>query len=138
MFFILSTPANHTPISAALALARQKAAQLGLSKQLNANAAAAVATTPVARADAAQATTIAVLTGNAAATVPSVNVGPAGAAAAATAAAVAAASGPSGIPSSRTLAEQAAERLHAKLGYSKQAGAEDESAAPAGSDMVKR
>ncbi|KAF5400783.1 DEAD box ATP-dependent RNA helicase [Paragonimus heterotremus] len=126
-----NTQANPSPISAALALARQKAAQLGLTKNLNTAA-------PVNRADAAQATTIALLSGNAAA---SSSVGPAGAASAVAAAAAAAAAG-SGITSSRTLAEQAAERLHAKLGYSKQGQAgsagEDEAAPATGSDMVKR
>ncbi|KAA3677808.1 ATP-dependent RNA helicase DDX46/PRP5 [Paragonimus westermani] len=126
-----STQANQTQISTALALARQKAAQLGLTKNLNMAA-------PVNRADAAQATTIALLSGNTAA---SSSVGPAGAASAVAAAAAAAALG-SGITSSRTLAEQAAERLHAKLGYSKQGQAgsagEDEAAPATGSDMVKR
>ncbi|CAH8468106.1 unnamed protein product [Dicrocoelium dendriticum] len=125
-----SAQSGANPLSAALALARQKAAQLGLSKNLGAAATAA-------RADAAQATTIAVLSGNA----PSANLGPASAGAAAAAAAAAAAVG-SGITSSRTLAEQAAERLNAKLGYSKQAGqsgtGEDEATPTAGSDVVRR
>ncbi|KAG5442579.1 putative ATP-dependent RNA helicase ddx46 [Clonorchis sinensis] len=86
-----------TPLSAALALARQKAAQLGVPFSPDwycccccAAAAAAVST---------------------------------------------------GITSSRTLAEQAAEKLNAKLGYSKQtlAGSgEEEPNAPAGSDVVRR
>ncbi|TGZ60095.1 hypothetical protein CRM22_008741 [Opisthorchis felineus] len=117
-----------TPLSAALALARQKAAQLGINKNLG-------TTAPVTRADATQATAIAVLSG----TTPPPTVGPASASVAAAAAAAAAVT--TGITSSRTLAEQAAEKLNAKLGYSKQtlAGSgEEEPNAPSGSDVVRR
>ncbi|TPP60975.1 putative ATP-dependent RNA helicase DDX46 [Fasciola gigantica] len=128
--------ANQGPINAALALARQKAAQLGLTKNLNAPPPAPAVT----RADAAQATAIAVLKG----TTPSSTSGPAGSAAAAAAAAAASAAGANSTnaaPSSRTLAEQAAEKLNAKLGYSKQlqtTPTEEETPAPAGSDMIRR
>lgn len=135
-----SAQANQGPINAALALARQKAAQLGLTKNLN----AAPATPAATRAEVAQATAIAVLKG----TAPPTTSGPAGSAAAAAAAAAAAvaataagSNSTNAAPSSRTLAEQAAEKLNAKLGYSKQlqaAPAEEETPAPAGSDMIRR
>ncbi|CAL8089985.1 unnamed protein product [Calicophoron daubneyi] len=115
---------SQAPISAALALARQKAAQLGLVKNLG-------ATPAVPRPDAAQATTIAVLKGNAVAA----------AAAVVNSASGGAGAGTTSITTSRTLAEQAAERLNAKLGYSKQSAAgnaEEESTTNTNSEVVRR
>ncbi|CAH8647621.1 unnamed protein product [Schistosoma margrebowiei] len=116
----VSAQAGQAVVNAALALARQKAAQLGLVKNLTSGTpnvpqpSAVLNTTTVSDPNAAVAAAVAAVT---------IPVPPA--------------------PTSRTLAEQAAERLNAKLGYTKQTpGAGDEEGAGAntnsGSDMVRR
>ncbi|CAH8674216.1 unnamed protein product [Schistosoma rodhaini] len=116
----VSAQAGQAVVNAALALARQKAAQLGLVKNLTSGTptvpqpSAVVNTTTVSDSNTGIAAAVAAVT---------IPVPPA--------------------PTSRTLAEQAAERLNAKLGYTKQTpGAGDEDGAGAntssGSDMVRR
>ncbi|CAH8661882.1 unnamed protein product [Schistosoma haematobium] len=116
----VSAQAGQAVVNAALALARQKAAQLGLVKHLTSGTPtvpqpnAVLNTTTVSDPNATIAAAVAAVT---------IPVPPA--------------------PTSRTLAEQAAERLNAKLGYTKQTpGAGDEEGAGAntnsGSDMVRR
>ncbi|CAI2734643.1 unnamed protein product [Schistosoma spindalis] len=116
----VSAQAGQAVVNAALALARQKAAQLGLVKNLTSG-------TPIVPQPSAVLNTTTVSDSNAT-----------------IAAAVAAVTIPvPPAPTSRTLAEQAAERLNAKLGYTKQTpGAGDEEGAGvntnSGSDMVRR
>ncbi|CAH8584877.1 unnamed protein product [Schistosoma turkestanicum] len=116
----ISAQAGQAVVNAALALARQKAAQLGLVKNLTSCAPVVAQSNAVANATTVSESNPAIAAAVAAVTIP---VPPA--------------------PTSRTLAEQAAERLNAKLGYTKQAtGAGDEDGAgantSAGSDMVRR
>ncbi|CAH8653855.1 unnamed protein product [Heterobilharzia americana] len=116
----VSAQAGQAVVNAALALARQKAAQLGLVKNLTTSTPTVLpSTTTVSATTVSESTAVATATITAAA----IPVPP--------------------TPTSRTLAEQAAERLNAKLGYTKQASGtgDEESATPntaAGSDMVRR
>ncbi|KAH8865977.1 putative ATP-dependent RNA helicase DDX46 [Schistosoma japonicum] len=107
-------------VNAALALARQKAAQLGLVKNLSSGTPTVMQPNAFLSVTTVSDTNTANIAAAAAATIP---LPPA--------------------PTSRTLAEQAAERLNAKLGYTKQTpNAGDEEGAStntgAGSDMVRR
>ncbi|KAK4475983.1 hypothetical protein MN116_001219 [Schistosoma mekongi] len=115
----VSAQAGQAVVNAALALARQKAAQLGLVKNLSSGNPAVTQPNAFLSVTTVSDTNTASIAAAAAATIP---LPPA--------------------PTSRTLAEQAAERLNAKLGYTKQtpnAGDEEgTSNTGAGSDMVRR
>ncbi|KAH8865981.1 putative ATP-dependent RNA helicase DDX46 [Schistosoma japonicum] len=116
----VSAQAGQAVVNAALALARQKAAQLGLVKNLSSGTPTVMQPNAFLSVTTVSDTNTANIAAAAAATIP---LPPA--------------------PTSRTLAEQAAERLNAKLGYTKQTpNAGDEEGAStntgAGSDMVRR
>nr|CAH8869702.1 unnamed protein product [Trichobilharzia regenti] len=116
----VSAQAGQAVVNAALALARQKAAQLGLVKNLTVGAPTTLQATTATTPSASDPTVVNTAAIAAAASIP--------------------------IPpalASRTLAEQAAERLNAKLGYNKQGQASGDeentaSSAAAGSDIIRR